>query len=70
MFIAITYIGNKPGIMIKFENRKYDFEWQKSLGIGKRRDEVDPRDAERLMKWKDGRGKRMFFLEQGGLDGC
>ncbi len=64
MYTAITYIGKNSGIVVKMGKRKYEFEWQKSLGIGKRAtNEVEPKHAEGLSRWKDRRGKRMFILE-------
>lgn len=60
---AITYIGRSPGFTARVENRVYDFEWQKSLGIGKKRDEVEFKHASILSKWKDRSGKKMFIIE-------
>lgn len=60
---AITYKGNNSGYIAKIGKRIYDFEWQKSLGIGGRQDEVKPEHAVILSRWKDRRGKKIFFLE-------
>jgi hypothetical protein len=61
--IAITYIGKRPGFVVSIENREYEFERQKSLGIGKRKDEVLEKHARILSNWKDKRGKKIFFPE-------
>jgi hypothetical protein len=61
--IAITYIGKNSGFLAKVGKRTYDFEWQKSLGVGGRQDEVKPEHAMILSRWKDRRGKKIFFLE-------
>lgn len=60
---AITYIGRNSGFCVKLGKRNYDFEWQKSLGIGKSHTEVDPRHATVLSGWKDKSGKKMFRVE-------
>ena len=41
----------------------YDFEWQKGLPIGRGRDEVHPEHVKKIAKWRDKRGKKIFFLE-------
>lgn len=61
--IAITYIGKRPGFNVSIGNLEYEFERQKSLGIGKRKDEVSEKHAKILSTWKDKRGKSIFFLE-------
>jgi len=63
MYRAITYIGKTPGILVKVNKKIYEFEWQKSLGIGGRSDEVDIDSALKLSKRKDKRGKKIFKLE-------
>jgi hypothetical protein len=63
MYTAITYIGKTSGFLAKIGNKIYDFEWQKSLGIGKRIGEVHPKDADILFKWRDRVGQKMFILE-------
>lgn len=60
---AITYIGKKTGIIANFGKATYDFEWQKSLGIGNRKEEVRPDHARSLSRWKDRRGRKMFRIE-------
>lgn len=63
MYRAITYIGKTPGILVKVNKKIYEFEWQKSLGVGGRSDEVDIDSALKLSKRKDKRGKKIFKLE-------
>lgn len=63
MYVAITYIGRNPGFRAKVGSKIYEFEWQKSLGIGTKQDEINPRHAEVLSKWKDRGGRKMFILE-------
>ena len=63
-FVAITYIGATPGFVAKCGSRIYDFEWRKSLGIGKSSDEVRLSDAKALARYRDRRGKKMFLLEK------
>jgi hypothetical protein len=63
IYTAITYIGKTPGIVVKVNNKFYEFEWQKSLGVGGRSGEIDIDSALRLSKRKDGRGKKIFKLE-------
>lgn len=65
MYRAITYIGNgkKSGIVVRMGKRTYEFEWQKSLGIGRATHEVEEKHAKTLSRWKDN-GKRMFILEK------
>lgn len=60
---TITYIGKTPGYTVKFGKKTYEFEWQKGLGIGKRNDEINPEHAKKIAKWRDKRGKKIFFLE-------
>jgi hypothetical protein len=62
-FTAITYVGRKTGFSAKIGKRKYEFEWQKSLGIGRQKDEVDPDHAVILSRWKDKNSKRIFVIE-------
>lgn len=63
MHIAITYVGRGNGMVVGMGSKKYEFEWQKSKGIGRAIDEVELKHATKLSRWKDSRGKRMFFLE-------
>lgn len=60
---AITYIGPGRGKLVRIKNRTYDFEWQKSVGIGNRQDEVEFAHAQRLQRWKTKRGKKIFRIE-------
>jgi hypothetical protein len=60
---AITYIGKNSGIVMSVNKKHYEFEWQKSRGIGARFDEVDINSALKLSKKKDHRGKKIFRLE-------
>jgi len=62
-YTTITYIGKTPGYVVKIENKVYDFEWNKSLGIGKRIGEVHPNHIKKIAKWRDKRGKKIFILE-------
>lgn len=63
MYVAITYVGRTPGKKVSIEGRVYEFEWQKSIGIGTKEDEVKFEHAKKLSRWKDKRGKKMFRLE-------
>jgi hypothetical protein len=60
---VITYIGKTPGFIVKLDNEIYEFEWQKGLGIGGRSGEIKPEHAEKISRWRDRRGKRMFALD-------
>jgi hypothetical protein len=60
---AITYVGKNPGFMAKIGKKIYDFEWQKSLGIGRGTSEVDPKHAAILSRWRDRGGRKMFVIE-------
>lgn len=60
---VITYIGKTPGFTVKLKSRIYEFEWQKGVGIGRRPDEVNPEHAQKIAKWRDKRGKRIFTLD-------
>ncbi len=62
--IAITYIGKGNGYKANFQKKTYEFEWQKGVGIGGRKDEVPPTIALKLSKRKDRRGKRLFYLDK------
>lgn len=63
MYRAITYIGKTPGITVRMKNNFFEFEWQKSLGIGGRKDEVDIESALKLSKRRDKKGRKIFKLE-------
>jgi hypothetical protein len=60
---SITYIGKNSSFTTRIGGRVYDFEWQKGLGIGRRKDEIHPDHAKKIAKWRDKNGKRMFVLE-------
>lgn len=64
--IAITYIGKtRTGVYeTRHKGISYEFEWQKGVGIGGRRDEVPPMVALKLAKRKDRQGKRLFYLDR------
>lgn len=66
-FVAITYMGKLSGYTVYVNNKTYEFEWRKSLGIGSRSDEVRLEDAKALAQYRDRRGKKMFFLEKSVL---
>lgn len=63
LYRAITYIGKTPGIIVRVNKKFYEFEWQKSLGVGGRLGEVDIDSALKLASRKDKRGKKIFKLE-------
>jgi hypothetical protein len=63
MYRAITYIGKGSGKVVRFKNKVYEFEWQKSLGIGNRSDEVEFDHAMKIAKRKTKKGKKLFILE-------
>lgn len=62
-YTTITYIGKTPGYTVKMGRRIYEFEWQKGVGIGRRIEEIDPEHVKKIAKWRDRRGKKIFFLE-------
>lgn len=61
---AITYVGNRTIYLAKVKNREYEFEWQKSVGIGNRFGEIKPEDATSLLKRRDSRGKKIFRVDE------
>lgn len=61
---AITYVGHKTMYSAKVKNREYEFEWQKSIGIGNRFGEIRPEDATSLLKRRDSRGKKIFRVDK------
>lgn len=63
MYKAITYVGDRDTQCIKFNNSVYNFEWQKSLGIGSRNGEVHLTHAVLLSYSQDSNGKKVFILE-------
>lgn len=62
-YTTITYIGKTPGYTARVGSKTYEFEWQKGLAIGRRNDEVDPVHVKKIAKWRDKKGKKIFFLE-------
>lgn len=62
-YTTITYIGKTPGYTVRMGPKTYEFEWQKGLAIGRRNDEVDPIHVKKIAKWRDKKGKKIFFLE-------
>lgn len=62
-YTTITYIGKTPGYIVRMGQKVYEFEWQKGVGIGRRNDEIDPDHVKKIAKWRDKRGKKIFFLE-------
>jgi len=63
MYRAITYTGKGSGKIVRFKNKVYEFEWQKSKGIGGRSDEVEFDHAMKLAKRRTKKGKKLFILE-------
>ncbi len=63
MYRAITYIGKGSGKIVRFKKKVYEFEWQKSRGIGRRLEEVELDHAIKLSKRKTKKGKKLFILE-------
>ena len=62
-YTTITYIGKTSGYTVRMGAKSYEFEWQKGLGIGRNKDEVNPEHVQKIAKWRDKRGKKIFFLE-------
>lgn len=62
-YVTITYIGKNPGFIAKIGSKVYEFEWNKGLGIGGRKDEVHPDHVKKIANWRDKRGKRIFVCE-------
>jgi hypothetical protein len=63
MYRAITYIGKTPGMVVRIKDNFFEFEWQKSVGVGGRKDEVDINSALKLSKRRDKKGRKIFKLE-------
>lgn len=61
---AITYIGKQTVYLATVRGQEYEFEWQKSVGIGNRSGEIKPEDAASLLKRKDSRGKKIFKIDK------
>ena len=62
-YTTITYIGKAEGYTVKMGAKSYEFEWQKGLGIGNKKEEVSPFHVQKIAKWRDKKGKRIFILE-------
>lgn len=45
MYRAITYAGPENQVTVQFDKRIYSFEWQKSLGVGHKKNEVCQKHA-------------------------
>lgn len=65
-YITITYVGRTPGYVAKVGSSIYEFEWNKSLGIGRRRGEVNSSDIPKIANWRDKKGRRIFRLDTTG----
>lgn len=63
MYKAITYVGDLDTLCIKFNNSTYDFEWQKSLGVGNKKGEIHLSHAISLSYSQDQNGNKVFILE-------
>lgn len=63
MYRAITYVGKGSGKIVRFKKKVYEFEWQKSKGIGNRLDEVELDHAVKLSNRKTKKGKSLFVIE-------
>lgn len=61
---AITYVGKRTTYLAKVKGHEYEFEWQKSVGIGNRIGEIRPQDATSLLKRRDSRGKKIFKIDE------
>jgi len=61
---AITYVGSNSVYIAKLKNKEYEFEWQKSIGIGNRFGEIRPEDATSLLKRRDSRGRKIFRVDK------
>lgn len=60
---SITYIGKESEFNVKIGNQIYEFEWMKGLGVGRREGEVNEQTAEKIAKWRDKKGRKIFRLE-------
>jgi hypothetical protein len=67
-YVTITYIGKTPGYVVKLQDSVYEFEWNKSLGIGRKKNEVKPGHIAKIANWRDKNGRKIFRLEKlGGI---
>lgn len=62
-YTTITYIGKNTIYNVKIGKKSYEFEWNKSLGVGRRQGEVHPEHIKKIAKWRDKKGKKIFVLE-------
>lgn len=62
-YTTITYIGKESGYEVKISGKVYIFEWMKGLGIGKRESEVGIEDSQKIAKWRDKKGRKIFRLD-------
>ena len=62
-YTTITYVGRNSGHIAKVGKITYEFEWNKSLGIGGRNEEVRLEHVHKIAKWRDKKGKKIFVLE-------
>ena len=62
-YTSITYVGKTSGYTARVGGATYEFEWQGSLGVGNRKNEVPLEHATKIARWRDKRGKRLFILE-------
>jgi len=67
-YATITYVGRTPGYIAKVGNSVYEFEWNKSLGIGRRqgKGEVNPSHISKIANWRDKKGRKIFRLDKIG----
>tara|TARA_R100001530_G_scaffold130629_1_gene101716 strand:+ start:153 stop:323 length:171 start_codon:yes stop_codon:yes gene_type:complete len=56
-------VGKTSGFAARIGGATYEFEWQNSMGVGNRKDEVPYEHAMKIARWRDKRGKRLFILE-------
>ncbi len=63
-YSTIRYIGKTPSYVVKLRNTVYEFEWNKGLGIGNRQGEVNAKDIEKIAKWRDKKGRKIFRLDK------
>ena len=67
-YTTITYVGRTPGYIAKVGNSVYEFEWNKSLGIGRRqgKGEVNPSHISKIANWRDKKGRKIYRLDKIG----
>ena len=63
-YSTITYIGKSSGYVVKIRDTVYEFEWNKGLGIGNRQGEIRTKDIDRIAKWRDKKGRKIFRLDK------